>query len=95
MNYLDAQKILNAVRDGADYPIAIINKALELTGDISGNELQKLDAGMRGTGVDCEIQNTQPGIWCSRSPRLVGIDNPGNRKAQGQICGRSTTESNE
>ena len=95
MNYPDAQKILNAVRDGVDYSVNVINQALEMTGDISGNELERLDAEMRSTRMVDAIQKTQSGIWCSRSPRLVGIDDPGHRKTQGQSSGRSTQECNE
>ena len=35
MNYYQASNILDEVREGANYPIHIINKALELTGDLN------------------------------------------------------------
>jgi hypothetical protein len=95
MNYLDAQKILNSVRDGADYPVDLINKALEMTGDISGNEFEKLVAGMRSTGVADTLQKTQSGVWCARSEGLVVIDDPGHRETQGQTSGRSTAGCDE
>lgn len=34
MNYHQAQNILDEVREGANYSIQTINKALELTGDL-------------------------------------------------------------
>jgi len=34
MNYFEAMKLLDKVRDGVPYPIHLINKALELTGDL-------------------------------------------------------------
>ena len=35
MNYYQAMDILDEVRAGANYPLPIINKALELTGDLN------------------------------------------------------------
>lgn len=37
MTYEKAMQILDRVRDGVNYPIWVINKALELTGDIDGH----------------------------------------------------------
>lgn len=34
MNYYEAMKLLDKVREGVSYPIHLINKALELTGDL-------------------------------------------------------------
>ena len=34
MNYFDAMKLLDKVREGIPYPLHLINKALELTGDL-------------------------------------------------------------
>jgi len=95
MNFHDAQKILDAVRDGEEYPLATINRALEMTGDLSGIQLEKLATGMRSTGVADTLQKTQSGIWCARSEGLVGIDDPGHRETQGQTCGRSTAKGDE
>ena len=36
MNYFEAHNLLDEVREGAQYHINIINKALELTGDLDG-----------------------------------------------------------
>lgn len=37
MNYFEAMKILDQVRDGRAYPDHIITQALKLTGDIDEN----------------------------------------------------------
>ena len=34
MNYYEAMKLLDKVREGVSYPLHLINKALELTGDL-------------------------------------------------------------
>ena len=34
MSHADAMKLLDKVRDGVSYPLHLINKALELTGDL-------------------------------------------------------------
>ena len=34
MSYYEAMKLLDKVREGVLYPIHLINKALELTGDL-------------------------------------------------------------
>ena len=34
MSYYDAMRLLDKVRDGVPFPIHLINKALELTGDL-------------------------------------------------------------
>lgn len=45
MNYFDAVKILDGVKDNLSYNLDTINKALELTGDIDG-----FQPSVRGTG---------------------------------------------
>lgn len=37
MTYQKAMQILDKVREGVHYPAWVINKALELTGDIDGH----------------------------------------------------------
>jgi hypothetical protein len=37
MSHSEAIKILDRVRDGVHYPLYLINKALELTGDLNGH----------------------------------------------------------
>jgi hypothetical protein len=34
MSYYDAMRLLDKVREGVPFPIHLINKALELTGDL-------------------------------------------------------------
>jgi len=34
MNYFEAHILLNKVKDGIPFPLHLINKALELTGDL-------------------------------------------------------------
>ena len=34
MNYFEAMKLLDKVREGVPFPIHLINQALELTGDL-------------------------------------------------------------
>ena len=36
VNYFEAHNLLDEVREGAQYHVNIINKALELTGDLDG-----------------------------------------------------------
>lgn len=36
MSYEMANTLLDSVREGADIPLALINRALELTGDLCG-----------------------------------------------------------
>ena len=38
MSHSDAMKLLDKVREGVSYPLHIINKALELTGDLLEKE---------------------------------------------------------
>lgn len=47
MNYQTANLILDRVVDGESYPLNIVNKALEMTGDLNG-----LHEGMRSQGMD-------------------------------------------
>ena len=58
MNYYQAQNLLDEIREGAQYSLATINKALELTGDIDGHgTFQKL----RGSGMDNAVSQTATG----------------------------------
>ena len=51
MNYYEAHKLLNEVKDGIDHPTELISYALYLTGD--------LEDGMRGSGMDSNLQRHQ------------------------------------
>ncbi len=41
MNYFEAHKILDQVRDNVSYNLDTINKALELTGDLDIGQLER------------------------------------------------------
>jgi len=41
MNYKQANNLLDDVREGANYSVQMINKALELTGDLDPDERLK------------------------------------------------------
>ena len=56
MNHFEATKLLDRFKDGTEYPLSVINRALFLTGDIDGHQLSRMDGGDRGAGVDCPIQ---------------------------------------
>ena len=47
MNYFDAMRLLDQVRDGRPHPLHNINQALELTGDGFG-----VHEGLRGAGME-------------------------------------------
>ena len=53
MNYYQAVNILDEVREGANYPVYIINKALELTGDLDGSGIFE---GQRSTRMGEALQ---------------------------------------
>ena len=66
MTYYEAMRLLDKVRDGAQYPLHTINKALELTGDRS-----ELHEGLRSEGMDAQICPEETGRWNIRSPSMV------------------------
>ena len=51
-----AHKILNRLRDGEDYPLWVIQKALRATGDLDG----ELAARMRGSGLVTPLPPASP-----------------------------------
>jgi len=51
MNYFEAHKLLNEVKDGINHPTELITYALFLTGDLETPD--------GGCGVDSEIQQGQ------------------------------------
>jgi hypothetical protein len=53
MNYYQANNLLDEVREGAKYPLQLINKALELTGD--ANEFG-IPERFRSEGMEDSIQ---------------------------------------
>ena len=66
MTYYEAMRLLDKVRDGAQYPLHTINQALELTGDRS-----ELHEGLRSEGMDSQVQSEKTGCWGIRSPSMV------------------------
>ena len=67
MNYFEAHKLLNEVKDGINHPTELITHALYLTGD--------LEDGMRGQGVDKAIQSDEVRAWPRSSGWMVGPNN--------------------
>ena len=67
MNYFEAHKLLNEVKDGIDHPTELISHALYLTGD--------LEDGMRGQGVDKTIQSNEVRSWPRSRCWMVGPNN--------------------
>lgn len=66
MNYFQAHEILNAVKDGAKYPLHTINKALELTGD----RLEPHEE-LRSAGMDTPLQRQSKCFGDIRCPSMV------------------------
>ena len=54
MNYYQAHNILDEVREGAQYSEAMINIALELTGDYGFSRLEKKDSRTLRTSCDAK-----------------------------------------
>ena len=67
MNYYEAHKLLNEVKDGTNHPTELITHALYLTGD--------LEDGMRGAGMDKTIQPDEVRAWPRSSSWMVGPNN--------------------
>jgi len=55
MNYYEAHRSLNEVKDGINHPRELITHALYLTGDV--------EDGMRGQGMDKAIQPDEGRAW--------------------------------
>ena len=66
MTYYEAMRLLDKVRDGAQYPLHTINQALELTGDRS-----ELHEGMRGERMVSQVQPEKARCWGIRGPSMV------------------------
>ena len=71
MNYHQAQNILDEVREGANYSIQTINKALELTGDLmESGSTERLGS----PRVDQAIQKESQRPGSLRCPSVVAKD---------------------
>jgi len=66
MNYQTANLILDRVVDGESYPLNIVNKALEMTGDLDG-----LHEGLRSQGMDHTLPQEGAGRGQGGSNGLV------------------------
>jgi hypothetical protein len=66
MNFYQAHALLDAVKDGTNYPEKIISKALELTGDAGTDGAHE---GLRSKGMDEQISEKNDGN--GRCPKLV------------------------
>lgn len=67
MNYYEAHKLLNEVKDGIDHSTELISHALYLTGD--------LEDGMRGTTLPKNVQPDEVRSWPRSSGWMVGPNN--------------------
>ena len=92
MNYYQAQNLLDEIREGAQYSLATINKALELTGDIDGHgTFQKL----RGSGMDSAVSQAAIGRRQGGSPSVVAQDSSGYCEAAWPRGGRRIAATHE
>ncbi len=92
MNYYQAQNLLDEIREGAQYSLATINKALELTGDIDGHgTFQKL----RGSGMDSAVSQAATGRRQGGSPSVVAQDSSGYCKTAWPRSGRRIAATHE
>lgn len=66
MNYFEAHKILDAVKEGRKYTLQTINKALELTGD----RLEPYEE-LRGEGMDTPLQGQNERLGTLRCSAVV------------------------
>ena len=66
MNYQTANLILDRVVDGESYPLNIVNKALEMTGDLDG-----LHEALRSQGMDHKVSQEGAGRRQGGSNGLV------------------------
>jgi|Laugrespbdmm15dd_1035085.scaffolds.fasta_scaffold48456_2 hypothetical protein len=71
MSHYEATKILDKIKDGADYTLATINQALFLTGDIDEHQFSRMDGSYGSAGMDCAIQPQGNIAGSSRSTQLV------------------------
>lgn len=71
MNYHQASNLLDEVREGANHSVYMINKALELTGDLlESGAIERLGGGRVGKTV--QEQGKRPGSV--RCPSMVAKD---------------------
>jgi hypothetical protein len=74
MNYFDAHKLLDKVKDGQTFSRVVIDRALELTGDLETD---------RSAGMDYEIPAENQGTGQSQGISMVANHDCRHCKAQG------------
>ena len=74
MNYFDAHKLLDRVKDGQTFSRVVIDRALELTGDIEADGSKRMDF---------EIQPENQGIGQDQGISMVANHNCRHFQAQG------------
>jgi hypothetical protein len=67
VNYYEAHRILNEVKDGIDHPTELISHALYLTGD--------LEDGVRGETLPKNVQPDEVRAWPRSRFWMVGPNN--------------------
>jgi hypothetical protein len=74
MTYFEAHKLLDRVKDGQTFSRVVIDRALELTGDIEAD---------RSTGMGDKIPSESQGIGQSQSIGMVANHDCRHFQAQG------------
>ena len=74
MNYFDAHKLLDRVKDGQTFSRVVIDRALELTGDLAGD---------RSAGMDDAIPSESQRTGQSQSIGMVANHDCRHCQAQG------------
>ena len=74
MNYFEAHKLLDKVKDGQTFSRVVINRALVLTGDLEAD---------RSTGMDYEIPEKNQGTGQNQSISMVANHDCRHFQAQG------------
>jgi len=67
MNYIQANKILDGIKDNLSYNLDTINKALELTGDLDG-----FQPSIRATSGASNKDGFTEGLDCLRETKSAG-----------------------
>ena len=75
MNHAQANRMLDRLKDGEQFPITAINRALIMTGDLD-EHIKGMDAGMRGEGLDSPLPQQNQRGGQARGEGLVGSDLP-------------------
>lgn len=85
MDKATAQKILNRVREGSEYPDHQINAALQATGDL-GYRFGRMAQRMRSQGMANEMDNPSTRERIGTGERMVGRHDPEDRTQPRPWC---------